>query len=191
MKADLNLLLSNIKRNKNVYRNILIALLVSVFVSVMVVSIILYVEYDNILIKEISNAELNRLTQASYSTHFMTEYSITLALQLYFDPTISKVLFPESYSINDYQNVKTRLDKFRVSTPFIHSVYLYNARKKEFVLSTPFEESKIQNESDFFDQDIIKYLYGKNFKENEIYAENTLLVPREIMNGGNTKGSPL
>ena len=114
----------------------------------------------------------------------MTEYAMNLALQIYFNPSFSKVLFFEEYKTDDIRNVIAQLNHIRLSTAFIDSIYLYNHLNQVFVVSSSRTSSLLQPRHSFDDQYIDGVINDVVFhEENSIYNGKALFIPRDLSPG--------
>jgi two-component system, response regulator YesN len=95
------------------------------------------------------------LSQVSYSTKYMTDSVKTLCTQIYFESDISKLHSFASIDLLDESNALRKLRSYKSTTPFIHSIYIYNGKinalYKDF--GTRSEGKEI-----FFDKGIIEII---------------------------------
>lgn len=170
----------NFKPPHKLYRNILLALTVSIAITIFVLSSILYLTFERVGLNNIHSFIKDGLSQISYSTTFMRDIAKSLSLQIYFNENISKL----SYSLLDEREeylvevqAAEQLRSYRNTTPFIHSIYVYNSKKDVFYTSlVNLEKVELENKHSFFDQDIIKMMRNiKNYKR-------LTPIPRKIAN---------
>ncbi|QUH29701.1 AraC family transcriptional regulator [Vallitalea guaymasensis] len=141
---------------KKTYKNILLTLTISVVTTILFLASILYFNFERISLSIINNFIKDSLSQVSYSATFMKESAKTLAVQVSLDTDISQLLFYNSLDSNEITTGLKRINTYSKTAPFIHSIYLYDTKKKRFYSNI--EGNTFISELDFFDKDIIRIL---------------------------------
>lgn len=149
------------RRKDKLYINIFLSVTTATIIAVIVLSSIIYFNFQNILLYHIFNSEKSSLSQVSYNAKIMTEYATTFALQLFSDKDVSQALYRNSLDSIDTNSLIKKLETYENSTPFIDSIYIYNAgMRKFFIGSLSYTLYPVYDEKDFFDRDIVN-LIGK------------------------------
>ncbi|MFD0692548.1 helix-turn-helix domain-containing protein [Paenibacillus sp. GCM10027628] len=146
------------KDNKHVYRNILMSIILSIVITLLVSSTILYVNFDNIALKQVYESDSNSLTQTSQEILKVTETATSLSFQIYRDFAITKLLFYDKPDIYDVTNAMGQLNNYRFAMPFIDSIYVYNGKSELFYVSSNNSQSGIQTKSTLGDQSMVDIL---------------------------------
>ncbi|MFE6078075.1 AraC family transcriptional regulator [Paenibacillus sp. NPDC057886] len=122
--------------SQKVFARILIGIIVSTVATLLVASTILYVNYNRIALRQVYRTDMNGLTQTSREVSKMTETAKSLSYQIYQDYTISALLLYSNPSIYEITSAMEQLDNYRMSLPFIESIYVYNSKNDEFFISS-------------------------------------------------------
>lgn len=143
--------------SQKVFTRILIGIIVSTVATLLVASAILYVNYNRIAFRQVYRTDMNSLTQTSREVSKMTETAKSLSYQIYQDYTISSLLLYSKPSIYEITSAMEQLDNYRMSLPFIESIYVYNSKSNEFFISSN-ERNGQQSISEIDDQGITDIL---------------------------------
>ena len=120
--------------SQKVFARILIGIIISTVAALLVASAILYVNYNRIALRQVYRTDVNSLTQTSREVAKMTESAKSLSYQIYQDYTISSLMLYSKPSIYQITSAMEQLDNYRMSLPFIESIYVYNSKSDEFLL---------------------------------------------------------
>jgi two-component system, response regulator YesN len=137
------------------------------------VSVILYYNFEHIYLSSIYNSSCDSLHQVSYSATFMTDTAKSLLNQIYFNPDISQILYNINPQQEELNMTLNRLNTYRTTMPFVHSIYLYNGFSD--TIYTSMSSRNISEKSAFFDRSIIKIL--DNISPNNIYTPIARKLP--------------
>lgn len=165
-----------IKKSDSFYSKILISITICLLIITVGLSSTIYIYFQNIALQLINTYIKDSLSQISYSTTFMLTSSKSISLQMYQDTNISKLLYyPFSEAFDDEYNklsVFNRINSFKLTFPFIHSIYVYNGNIDGglYTYNRPIQ----YNKNNFFDADVYKIF--ENFQN---YNNNSIL-PRKI-----------
>lgn len=163
----------NNKRDKKIYLKIFLSLLAAISMTVLVLSSVLYINFENISINQSQTFSIDSLHKVSTSMDNMNELARSLAVQIFNDNLVKQLLMPEKpTSLTNYLS-STQLDSYRNSNLFVNSIYIYNARTKTFYESS--SNSGIYNAKDFHDQDAFKKILDV---KNRLHL---LPVPRLVL----------
>ncbi|WP_339850600.1 helix-turn-helix domain-containing protein [Paenibacillus sp. FSL W7-1088] len=144
--------------SQKVFARILIGIIVSTVATLLVASTILYVNYNRIALRQVYRTDMNSLTQTSREVSKMTETAKSLSYQIYQDYTISALLLYSNPSIYEITPAMEQLDNYRMSLPFIESIYVYNSKNDEFFISSNEVRNGQQSISEIDDQGITSIL---------------------------------
>lgn len=154
-------------KNNKLYMKILIYLTSSVLFTLLITSSILYKNFENIVLKQVYSKNLNILLQTGRGVTTITNMAKTISNQIYKDLNVAHLLYYSDPNAVDIRVVDEQLTNYRLSIPFIDSVYVYNQRQELFYINAGFSSSilreTIQSKHSFDDRDVIKMI--DNFKE--------------------------
>lgn len=152
-----------------------------IFLIILILSNIVYIISSNLMTKKATSFFKEQLYQTSYSVHFLTEYAFSLSMQFYFDPGMSDILFSNKFDWYEYSKIQKSIEYSRISTAFIHSIYIYNANNHTFYISFPSSQESIQFSENFFDKEIYDAVTNfADYSENYGYRDNSLLMVRNL-----------
>lgn len=131
----------------------------------------------------INTYESRNLSKVSYSTTFMMDWAKMMAVQIYQDRDIKKLLYDASPEEDEKNISYMRLASYRNSTPYINSIYIYNGVSKNIYYDSLNGAS--YSSPDFFDKEIfnlikqepqIKHLlpFPRKIKSDPIYSLNNI-----------------
>ena len=143
------------REHKKVYTRILMSFIGCVILTLLATSMIMYVNFESIALKQVYLADSNSLSQIKSEVSKMTETATSLSSQIYNDSAVSKLLYYASPNIYDVIFAQQQLDNYRASLPFIESIYVYNAKSNQFYISSPNIRNGIQPKSGLDDEGIL------------------------------------
>ncbi|PYI54270.1 AraC family transcriptional regulator [Paenibacillus flagellatus] len=141
--------------NRSFYKNILISLSVSIVLTLLISSTLLFMNFESIALRQVSRSDLNSLKQTSREAAKMTDTAKTLSFQIYRDLTIAKLIFFPKPDIYDVTIAMQQLDNYRLSMPFIESIYVYNANSGTYYISSDTFRNGSQTEEELDDRGIV------------------------------------
>jgi two-component system, response regulator YesN len=149
---------------QKVYMNILLSFIAAVIITMVLVSSILYFNFERIIQYHIYNSEKSSLAQSSYSAEALTEFARTAAKQLYYDTTLSNIRFFDYRDLDTLEVGETlrKLDSYKSVDSFIYSIYIYNKRSNSFFISSPNIKERITDTTNFPDREAMKILDNYN-----------------------------
>lgn len=159
-------------RSKNIYLNILFVMLVTILVTVSLLSAILYINFENISLSLIHDYIKDNLSQISYSATFMTESANGLAIQIFFDSYISKLMYNFAPEAQDLTGALKQLQSYRASIQNIHSIYVYNSYTDNIYSNSNI--ITMQNKASFYDQEILRMI------DNSDIYKPLVPIPRKV-----------
>ncbi|MFD0693515.1 helix-turn-helix domain-containing protein [Paenibacillus sp. GCM10027628] len=167
---------------KQVYARILITIIASIASTLLVASTILYMNFENIALKQVYRSDSASLAQTSREVAQMTETAKSLSFQIYQDAAIQKLLFYAKPNIYDVTLAMSQLDNYRRAMPYIESIYVYNAKSEDFYISSSnYTRNGVQPKEKMDDEGIMPI-----FKDYQHYKP-FLPIPRTYKIGSSDK----
>lgn len=136
---------------KSFLHRMMFTFMVIVVFVVLTISYTLYVNFQQIGIKLVSNSNLNTLSQQSFSAVYMNDAAKNFAVSLLNSDQTTTLMLSDSEDNFEAGNRIKEIDNLISAVPFVHSVYIYNAALDTYY-STWKEMSS--EATSFFDQDI-------------------------------------
>lgn len=146
------------RRDKNLFRLLLYTAL-CVSVTIVVVSTVLYVQFEQVLREQIGAEAANHLNQISYSAKIMNDSARLLANQLFRDPLVGRLMFYTEHDSVSLNASLTQLRSYRQSMPFIHSIYIYNGNAGVFYSASTAAANSIQPAATTYDDGILPIIH--------------------------------
>lgn len=172
------------REHKKVYSRILFGSIGCVVITLLITSTILYMNFENIALKQVYRSDSNSLNQIKAELSNLTETVTSLSTQIYHDPAVAKIRFYANLNIYDRIFAQQQLDNYRASLPFIESIYVYNAKSNQFYISSNNARNGIQLKSELDDKGILDLF--KNYKDHRPF----LPIPRTY-NIGSLESTPV
>ncbi|WP_248926287.1 AraC family transcriptional regulator [Paenibacillus hamazuiensis] len=141
------------KNQGKLYSRLFLTMTMTVTITIAAVSSLLYINFERLALGLVHNYDKDSLLQVSYSATLMNDSVKVLALQAYFDPLIAKLLYRKA-APDELTEALARLTAYRNTSPFIDSIYIYNASRDVFY-STLVDYGE-QRAQDFFDSGIVQ-----------------------------------
>jgi two-component system response regulator YesN len=172
----LNLLISTVKKvfliiprrlneSRKLFTKILISIIVCIVITLLVSSTILYLNFEDIALRQVYRHDLDSLQQTSREVAKMTETAKALSFQIYTDTTMASLLFYAEPDLYKEINALNQLNNYRLAMPFIESIYVYNAKSNVFYISSSSNRNGQQSAQDLDDQGIKSILMNiQNYK---------------------------
>jgi len=127
----------------------------TIVVTIIALSAILYFQFERIALNQSFSYTMSNLAQTSREASLMTVTAGTFAKQIYYDNHIRKLLNFSEVEIVDTTNALTQLNSYRATSPFIDSIYVYNAKKRTFYVSSDVSDYAVQSAAGFYDSQIV------------------------------------
>ncbi len=167
--------------NKKLYLKIFIALTLSIAFTMIILSTVLYTNFERVALKQIYLANLKSLEQVNGEVLNMSKIASTISDQVYNDVSVSKLMYFSQPDVFDMSLAVKQLSGYRLSIPFISSIYVYNSKTQKFyaepgsIMSVSNEETSGDNANDFYDRQIMDIV--KNYKNYKPYKP----IPRRFI----------
>lgn len=137
---------------------------ITVFLILLItlITILFFVNYDRFTQSIIYSYSRDSLFQVSYGADYMLESAATLSKQIFFDSTVSELLYAKSSTDFDTLMALNRLGNYVNATNNVNSVYIFNIPHKQVAYAFRNSSQYVEPLDDFFDKDVLNY-----FKTNE------------------------
>jgi len=112
---------------RKMYLPIFLSLTVSVVVTILVVSTILYVNFEKEASMQIYRANMKSLEQVSREVNSLANSARTVSSQIFQDVNVAKLLYYSEPDVYDLGPALRQLMNYRFSIPSISSIYVYNS----------------------------------------------------------------
>lgn len=173
----------NFKSDNSIYKKILIYITVSIVATIIIVSSVLFINFEDITRSIIYNSSKDNLSKISYSSTVMNDSAKTTLLQLYSDPDISKLLLTYSPDAIEFKKAASSLSIYHNIMPYIHSIYIYNGLTNTVYTDlSELPAYQVMDTKNFFDLDIIKLLKKYSSSNNIPPIARQLPVPLPSFN---------
>ncbi|OGO80347.1 MAG: hypothetical protein A2Y21_07500 [Clostridiales bacterium GWC2_40_7] len=163
-------------KNRKLYLKLFISLTLSIVLTMLILSTVLYVNFEGAASEQIYLASLKNLEQLSSEVSIMAKTALTISYQIHRDLNISKLLYYSQLDIFDLTPALTQLTNYRLSIPFIDSIYLYNGTTDTFFVESGNIANPGENSENFFDKQAVGLI--KNHMKYKPYIP----IPREKVN---------
>lgn len=141
------------------YNKIFISILSVIIVTTVVLSSVLYVNFERIATRQLYDGTMEQLSLIRQNATIMKNSSHALAKQLYSDQFISGLLHYQNPDITDLSIALNQLNYYRFTMPYITSIYVYNRAASTFYTAANFDvHNSVIHEDQFPDQPILELL---------------------------------
>ncbi len=162
--------------NRKLYLRIFLSITLCITITMIILSSILYVNFENTVSDQIYLESVRSLKQVNKEVSNMAETALTISYQIYRDFTIQKLLFYSQPDVFDLTPALTQLVNYRLSIPFIDSIYVYNGITNVIYVEGGSSDYMGDNRETFADTGIIACI--DNYKNYRPYIP----IPREYIN---------
>jgi two-component system response regulator YesN len=156
------------------YGKFFFVMTVTIFLTISILSGILYLNFERIALNQSYEQTMDSLDQTTQEASVMTLTAATFAKQIHNDQNIAALLnFPDVSAMEITDAVK-QMSNYRETSPFIDSIYIYNAVARTFYISSDMSVPSVFSEEEFYDQEMKEML-------NHIGDYQTLMpIPRKL-----------
>jgi len=162
----------------SLYKKMLLYTLVLVAGVILLQSIVLNRYFERTGAQITFDANLNILSQISYSANYMNDAARSFAATIYSDPKNLPLMYGDTVNADDVYSRMKDIDTMVNQSPYIYSVYLYNGARREFYSTTVW--NTIASADQFYDRDMADRLTGAKFPADYSFHP----IPRQIpLNG--------
>ncbi|OCT10761.1 hypothetical protein A8709_23285 [Paenibacillus pectinilyticus] len=175
----------NINAPQRLFVKMVASITLLVVVVMMLLSFILYLNFEKIHSRQVSEANLNVLSQISYSANYMYENAKNFAVSLYVDEKNVPLMYSETENYDLVSAQIKYLNTLVEQSPFVHSVYVYNNKLDKYYSTW---KSPINDAKSFFDQDIVNVVSEMKFSPETKFAPILRKIPVSL--AGQTESNP-
>ena len=120
--------LPGIQARRKMYLPIFLSLTLSVVATILVVSTILYINFEQEASNQIYKANMKSLQQVNHEVLGLANSARTVSSQIFQDVSIAKLIYYAEPDIYDLGPALRQLLNYRFSIPSIDSIYVYNSK---------------------------------------------------------------
>jgi two-component system, response regulator YesN len=146
----------NTEKKRTFFSKLLFTFLAVITVTIVLVSSILYVNFEKIAIKQANTYVTDNLLKVCSGTQFMVDWVKLMLIQMYRDNDIQNMLFDNAPDPVQISNASNRLASYQASSPFFRSIYLYNGGID--TIYYPGENVFSFDRNSFHDSEVFNYL---------------------------------
>ncbi|MFC4776721.1 AraC family transcriptional regulator [Paenibacillus sp. GCM10023252] len=138
------------------YARVFTVLTITIVATIVILSTILYLNFEDIALRQTYEQTVSNLEQTSQDASVMTVTAASFAKQIYNDVQVTKLLNNLSVEAVDAFNVINQMNAYRATSPFIDSIYVYNAQQRTFYVSSDLQSAVgVQREEEVIDQELV------------------------------------
>ena len=141
-----------------------------IVVTIIIMSSVLYVNFEKAASEQIYIANMESLRKVDNEVSIMSKTALTISNQIFRDVSVSKLMYYSAPDIFDMSIALDQLINYRLSIPFIDSIYVYNKyvnriyiESGESGISGPAQATK----EDFYDSQIMDII--SNYRQYKPY----------------------
>lgn len=136
------------------YLSIVMTMTLFIVLTIIMLSSVLYVNFEKAASDQIYLANMESLKKVDNEVSIMSKTALTISNQIFRDLSVSKLMYYSVPDIFDMSLAVDQLTNYRLSIPFIDSIYVYN-RYINRIYTEPGNSNTIQtSEQDFSDKQI-------------------------------------
>lgn len=130
--------------------------------------------FEKIALRQSYDQTMGSLAQTTQEASVMAVTAATFAKQIYSDQNVANLLnFPDVSALDIAVSIR-QLTNYRETSPFIESIYVYNAEARTFYVTSDMNVPSVFTETEFYDQELRSMLQHVN-------DYNTLMpIPRKL-----------
>jgi two-component system, response regulator YesN len=159
---------------KEYYWKFFSVMTITIFLTISILSGILYLNFERIALNQSYDQTMDSLAQTTQEASVMAVTAGTFAKQIHSDQNIADLLNFPNVSAMDIASAVKQLTNYRETSPFIDSIYVYNAEARTFYVSTDMSVPSVFSESEFYDLEMKEML-----QHIEDY-ETLMPIPRKL-----------
>jgi AraC-like DNA-binding protein len=117
-------------------RRILLSISVLLALSVLIASFALSYHFERTAVNVRHQASMNVLSQMNYNANYLNDSIKVMANNLYYDIDVRFLRFAKGEEPENYQIIRSvgKLDYAIASSPFLHSIFVYNGKQKDYYI---------------------------------------------------------
>lgn len=149
-------------KNNQYYKQIFFTIVTLIVILILMLSIVLYFNFENIILSQSNIFIMDNLSKISYSTTFMSESANILLTQLYKDTQIQNFFYNISTDPLNLYLSNVRLRSFRNLVPYVQSIYVYNGTSKKVYYDSLNGDTHENESTRFYDNEIFDIIRDKS-----------------------------
>lgn len=162
--------------NRILYFKIFMSLVLCIVATILVLAPVLYINFEKVASNQIYLANSNNLDQVKEEVSTMANVALSVSNQTYQDVSVSKLVYYPHPDIYTQSAAITQLNNYRLSIPFIDSIYLYNIKTNTIYTETGGGGPDQSDINQFSDKQAAQIM--KNHRNYKQYIP----IPRNYMN---------
>ncbi|MBO9608452.1 MAG: helix-turn-helix domain-containing protein [Paenibacillaceae bacterium] len=143
--------------NRRIYRRIIVSVTLLVVSVILTLSFVLYVNFEKIGVRLVTDAKLSTLSQISYSADYMNDSVKSFAASIFLDQANLPLMYGASENFDSVVAQMKTITTIANSSPYINSVYVYNGALQRFYSTRGMTMS---DERDFADRDLVNLIHS-------------------------------
>lgn len=141
--------------DRGIYGKLFFSMTVSIVATILILSTILYLNFEKIVQDQTFSQTMERLEQTTREASAMSVTASTFAKQIYRDQHIAKLLELPDVSPEEVKTAISQLNNYRETSPFIDSIYVFNAQAGTFFVSASMSTLAVYAEREFYDDEMV------------------------------------
>lgn len=137
-------------------------MVVTIFLTISILSIILYMNFEKIALGQSYDQTMDSLAQTTQEASVMAVTAATFAKQIHSDQNVANLLNFPDLSAQDIESSIRQLTNYRETSPFIDSIYVYNAEARTFYITSDMSVPSVFSDTEFYDQELNSMLQHVN-----------------------------
>lgn len=174
-------MLINLK-NRKLYRNIIISFILLISMSVLIVSLILYFNFQKIVMSQTYSYKVGNLMQNGQEVYNMNMSVSRLTTLVRQDFNIIGALYNKDPQPGDLIPTLKQLQNYKGSNEFVDSIYVYNNLTKTFYSIADYTDNLVKDKNNFFDVNAIE-MTDNIFKYRVFYPIPRKIVVKDLISG--------
>lgn len=149
------------------YLNMVITMTIFIVVTILVMSSVLYANFQKAASDQIYIANMESLRKVDNEVSIMSKIALTISNQIFRDVPVSRLMY---YSVPDIFDLSIGLDQlinYRLSIPFIDSIYVYNKYVNKIYIESGSGGPTQASKEDFSDRQIMDII--SNYRQYKPY----------------------
>lgn len=168
--------MSKVPREKDnkYYGKFFSVMTITIFLTISILSGILYLNFERIALNQSYDQTMDSLAQTTQEASVMAVTAATFAKQIHSDQNVANLLNFANVSAIDISSAVKQLSNYRETSPFIDSIYVYNAEARTFYVSSDMSVPSVFSESEFYDLEM------KGMLQHIADYETLMPIPRKL-----------
>jgi AraC-like DNA-binding protein len=130
--------------SSSIFIKIFLSTTLSIFISLVATSTALYLNFETIAIRQVYANDMDTLVQTGKGVASLTNIAVTLSSQIYNDLNVSRLMYYADPDAEALRSADAQLTNYRLSIPFIESVYVYNGRQDTFYVNSVINRNEVR-----------------------------------------------